>query len=190
MRNKPTFDSTPYDPLYRKIMGRCLIIQEAIGKHDLLFSDTPLDEWKELKIRFWNQYVYPKFERVYFEMFPDEKEKKDDPDRFKGGFNILDYNQKMAIALCAWLKQDGFFHLFEGEVFFINPGPTDFAFMLIDGVPFRRYPPKYIGTLLEQVAVDAANTRKKSERLEAWVGGLAILSGLLSWVLITIMIRR
>jgi hypothetical protein len=171
-------------------MGRCLAIQEAIRKHDLLFSgDTPFEEWKELKSRFWNEYVYPKFEKVYFETFPDEKGKKKDPDRFKGDFNILDYNQKMAIALCAWLKQDGFFHLFEGEVFFINLDPTDLAFVLTDGVPFRRYPPEYIGTLLERVADDSAKTRKKAERLGAWVAGLGLLTGILLWVLISGIVR-
>jgi len=83
MTSRRTFDSTPYGTLYREVMGRCLAIQEAIGKHDLLFSDTPFEEWKELKKRFWNEYVYPKFQEVYFEMFPDEKGKKDDPDSFK-----------------------------------------------------------------------------------------------------------
>ena len=190
MRSKRTFDFTPYDPLYREVMGRCLAIQDAIRKHDLLFGNTPFVERKELKSRFWNEYVYPKFEKVYFEMFPDEKGKKDDPDRFKGEFNILDYNQKMAIALCAWFKQDGFFHLFEGEVFFINPDPTDLAFVLTDGVPFRRYQPEYIGTLLEQVAEDAVSARKKSEKLAAWLTGVIILAGLLLWAFITSIIRR
>ena len=171
-------------------MGQCLAIQEAIREHDLLFSDTPYEEWKELKSRFWNEYVYPKFEEVYFEMFPDEKGEKDNPDRFKGDFNVLDYNQKMAIALCAWLKRDGFFHMFEGEVCFINPDPSDLAFVLTDGVPFRRYPPEYLGTLIERVASDSANTRKKAERLGVWVGGLAIVAGILLWILISIIIRK
>jgi hypothetical protein len=187
---KRTFDSTPYDPLYREVMERCFAIKDAIRKHDLLFSDTPFDEWKELKIRFWNEYIYPKFENVYFEMFPDEKGNKNEPDKLKGDFNVLDYNRKMAIALCAWLKQDGFFHMFEGEVFFINPNPTDLAFVLTDGVPFRRYPPEYIGTLLERVAEDAATARKRSEKLAAWLGGIAILAGLLLWVFITRIIRQ
>ena len=122
-------------------------------------------------------------------MFPNEKGRKDDPNRFKGEFNILDYNQKMAIGLCAWLKRDGFFHLFEGEVFFINPDPTDFAFVLTDGVPFRRYPPEYVGTLLERVADDSAKVRKKAELLGAWTGGLALLAGILLWVLIAGIVR-
>jgi len=189
MRSNRTFDPTLYDPLYREVMERCIAIQDAICKHD--FSEIPsFDEWRELRSRFWNIYVYPKFEKVYLEMFPDEKGKKDDPDRFKGDFNILDYNGKMAIALCAWLKQEGFFHLFEGEVFFINLQPTDLAFILTDGVPYRRYPPEYVGMLLERVVEDATATRKKSEKLAAWLGDIALLAGLLLLVLIISIVWR
>jgi len=138
-------DIPTYEPLYQEVMRQCIAIQEVLGKHDLLFDETPFEEWKELRQRFWNQYVYLKFVKVYFELFPDERVNRDDPDS-KRNIDILKYNQKMAVALCEWLKRDGFFHFFEGEVFFINPDPTDMTFILTDGVPFKRYPPQYIGT--------------------------------------------
>ena len=175
------FDSSPYDSLYREVMGRCLAIRRIVGKYNLLIDETPIEELKALRQRFWNEYVYPRYKAVYFELFPGERSKKNDPIRFKDNFNILDYNQKIAIALCEWLKRDGFFHFFEGEVFFINPDPTDLAFVLTDGVPFRRYPPQYVGQLLEHVASDSIDDRKKIGRLTAWVTGLALLAGILIW---------
>jgi hypothetical protein len=167
-----------------------LAIRRIIGEHDLLIDETPIEEWEELRRRFWNEYVYPRYEAVYFELFPDEKTKKDDLDRSKGDLNILEYNQKIAIALCEWLKREGFFHFFEGEVIFIAPDPTDLAFVLTDGVAFRRYPPQYVGKLLEQVASDRIDDGKKISRLEVWVTGLALLAGILIWVLISAAIGR
>ena len=145
---------------------------------------------KELRRRFWNEYVYPRYETVYFELFPDERSKRDDPDRFKGNFSILDYNKKIAIALCEWRKRDGFFHFFEGEVFFINPDPADLAFVLTDGVPFRRLSPRYVCKLLERVASDGIDDRKKISSLTAWLTGLALLAGILIWVFISTVIDR
>jgi hypothetical protein len=184
MTSKKTFDSTSYDSLYREVMGRCLAIQEAICKHDLHFNDTPFKEWTELKNRFWNEYIYPKFENIYFDIFPNERQEKTQSEESNNDYKIKDHNKKMVIALSAWLKRDGFFHMFEGEIFFINITPTDLAFILSDGVPFRRYPPEYVGTLLEAVVVDNANIYKKYKKLTAWAIGLAILVGILLWVII------
>ncbi len=184
------FDSTPYEPLYREVMGRCLAIQEALAKHDFLFDETPFEEWNGLKNRFWNEYIYPKHTKVYFELFPDDKGKKDNQDRFKGDFDILDYNKKMVIALCEWLKRDGFFHFFEGEVLFISPDPTDLAFVLTDGVSFRRYPPEYIGKLLERLAGDFIKNQKKMEKLKAWVVGLSVGVGFLLALITVLLIKK
>src|SRR5262245_28672878 len=121
------FDSTEFEPLYREVMGRCLAIREALQKHDRLLNETSLEERRALRLRFWNEYVYPKFEEVYFEMFPEERATAHNQDKFRASFKLREYNQKMAIALCAWLQREGFFHFFEGEVLFVNPDPTDLA---------------------------------------------------------------
>ena len=167
-------------------MERYFNIQEAINKHDLLSLsiDTPLEEWEESKYRFWNEYVYPKFEHVYFKMFPDDKLTKDDTDRFNENFDILDYNKKIVIALFAWLKQEGFFHFFEGEIYFIVLDPTELAFVIIDGIPFQRYSPEIIGILIERVVNEEVKVRKRADRLNAWVAGMGFLLVILLWNLI------
>jgi DNA-binding response OmpR family regulator len=174
-------DTSLLDYLYREFMGRCRAIEAAIGKYDLLLDDNSVERWKELKQQFWSEYVYPKFEETYFQIFRYDNEKHN-PDRFKGELSILEYSLKMDIALCAWLRRDGFFHLFRDELFFINPDPTDMAFILTNGVPFRRYPPEYFGPLLERVAIDGAMSHNKIERLGAWLGGLALLAVVLLWI--------
>lgn len=186
--NKYIFDSTPFEPLYREIINKYEAILKTIEKHDLLFEDISYDEYLELKQQFWNDYIFPKHKEVYFEIFPDDNQIKDDPDKFKEGSSLIDYNLKMAIALCEWIKREGFFHLFEGEVYFIDP--TDLSFVLTDGVPFRRYPPQYLGRLLERVAGDRTNDKKRIEKLTLWVSILAILAVILIWIFISKAIGR
>lgn len=188
MTQKQSFDSLPYEPLYREVMGRYCAIRETIAKHDFLFDETPLEELKALKSRFWNKYIYPKLTKVYFELFPDDK--KDYQDMSKGDFNILDYNKKVAIALWEWLKRDGFFHFFEGEVLFIRPDPTDLAFVLLDGVHFRRYPPEYIGKLLERLTGDFIDNQKKMQKLKAWIVGLTVGVGVLLALIILLAMKQ
>jgi len=184
------FDLTQYEPLYREVMGRCLAIQEALAGHDFLFDEIPFEEWKKLKDRFWNEYIYPKHTKVYFELFPADKDKKDNQDKSRGDFDILNYNKKMVIALCEWIKRDGFFHFFEGEVLFISPDPTDLAFVLTDGVPFRRYPPEYIGKLLEGLSGDFIKNQKKLKKLKAWLVGLSVGMGFLLVLITALLVKK
>ena len=184
MNSKQSFKSTAHSSLCSEIIRRSLAIQQALNKYDRLLDGVTFEEWKELRSRFWNIYVYPKLEIVYFEIFPDELDRKDDPDRFKGEFEMLDYNQKMAVALCTWLKRDGFFHVFEGEVFFINLDASDLAFVMTDGVPFRRYPQYYIVTLLERMTIDSVKKKAQLRKLFAWLLGLVVVIAILVWTLI------
>jgi len=175
--------------LYREAMERCSAIQQILNQHDQLITDLSSEEWNKLQERFWNEYVYPKYEPVYFELFPADRGKKDNPDRFKADFDIVYDNKKMAIALCEWLKREGCFHFFEGHVIFIDPTPSDLAFLLSDGVPFRRYPPQYVGKLLERVTLDCIDDRKKIDKLKSWIVGLALLSGFMTIFVISMILK-
>jgi len=181
--------NTSHESLYRDEIGRCLAIQQILNKHDQLITDLPPEEWHDLRQRFWNEYVYPQYEPVYFELFPDDRSKKENPDKFKGDFDILNDNKKMVVALCEWLKREGCFHFFESYVFFIDPTPSDLAFLLSDGVPFRRYPPQYVGKLLERVALDCIDDRKKIDKLTNWVIGLALISCIMALLFISMMLK-
>jgi hypothetical protein len=151
----------------------------------------------ESEHRFWEDYVYPKWEKIYFEMFPEEEGKKHDPDGPEAGKESLEYmsesfdpdgekNNKALVAICAWLKRDGLSHSFEGVTFFVIaiPAPSGLwsraiqTTVALRGIDGRCYScrPQDLATVLEQVACENAKKAKWIERLTPCLVLLALFT--------------
>jgi hypothetical protein len=146
------------------------------------------EERKELSKRFWNEYVYPEYEKIYFDLFP-----RDSPDRDTGagmeGASILDYNRKMILAFTQWLKENGFFHNFGGKILFLKykPDALSWGSLLTDEALYDAYDEKSAATLLNGLSAKYLNAVSNYERTVKWLWGCGtVLTLLILWLVMKI----
>jgi hypothetical protein len=105
---------------YKEANAKCKEIKwNSVTEHveKILSLSSRNDELSKLEKDFWNQYIYPDFENIYFYLYPEDRGKN------SREIDARDYHNKMVIALCDWLEEHGFFHFFNGKTIFIAYQP-------------------------------------------------------------------
>ncbi|MCA9242347.1 MAG: hypothetical protein KDA32_00220 [Phycisphaerales bacterium] len=182
-------DGVPDGTTYEQINARCRAISwpdktEIMDGLNTKPGSSGIDDPSQLSLckRFWNEYVYPEYEKKYFELFPADRARKGTPDPTDC---LLDYNRKMTLALCEWLKQYGHFHFFKGRVVFIKYSPFGLSWghMLVSGPPVSVYSHDQITHLLDELLQCCVERRPKEVSSSRCAMGLAFAAGLLAMML-------
>lgn len=119
-----------HQKLYETVVNRGMRLQRLVSKSSFFSADLDFDDWQKLKTAFWNDYVYPRVEPIYRVLFPNDLK-----DFRRPG---LESAWRLIVAVCHWLNQEGFFHLYKEYVYFID---HDLSSMTLSGcVGFSRCP--------------------------------------------------
>ncbi|MGI0016314.1 MAG: hypothetical protein ACREBU_23075 [Nitrososphaera sp.] len=164
-------------PIVSRALSKTHDFCKIIELVDFGFDEIPVEEWKEVKARFWNQFVYPQYEPIYYELFPEDLKLKGQ--ELTQHMSIIEYNKKMAIAFCEWINRNGNFHYFDDHIFFVTPNSININSLLLDGAPFKRYPIEYAPSLLQKLSekcnVIDRERQKNSNRFQIMVFILGII---------------
>ena len=100
----------PGETTYEQVNAKCQIIDwpektEVVLGCNVIPSSAEMSEkeFRDVSSRFWNEYVYPNYQKVYFSAFPEDRRNVVTPQAHQQQ-SVLDYNRKMIVALCDWLN--------------------------------------------------------------------------------------
>jgi hypothetical protein len=164
-------------PERTSLMADCNVMPDSIEMDD--------DAWRDTIQRFWNQYLYPAYEKTYFTRYPDDRARLKHPESMRGR-RLLDYHRKMVLALCDWLDENGCFHYFDDQVVFVKYDGFALSMgdLLTAGVPLHIYKRDRIPQLLNGLLDRCVHLRHREETAVKWAIGLGIAAGLLALVLL------
>jgi len=194
MNQSANRDRAPEETTYDQVNAKCRQIawpeQTAIVNGCNVIPDSAeMDdaEFRDVAQRFSNEYLYPKYEKTYFDTFPADRAKLADP-QSKRDIRPLDYNRKMILTLCDWIDENGYFHYFDGRIIFIKHDAYGLSMgdLLVSGAPMNVYEGDRIAFLLNGLLHRCLEFRRKENTAMKWAIGLGIAAGLLAMIVFAI----
>src|SRR6185437_2447793 len=160
--NSPTPEQSK---LVEEVCAHNLRIRRLMLNSEGCLDAVALDERRQLGSRLWNEYIYPRFLPVYLELFPNTEGRCASKDPF-GDI------RRMAITYCEWVRRNGFFHAFDGSIYFLRVNTFVLCDLLIEG-------PSFVRLSLEAVAqtMDCLANRDSKTAPTSWLGKLLRIVG-------------
>jgi len=86
--------------------------------------------------------------------------------------SLVEYNNRLIVALCDYIKRHGFFQCFEGHIVFLAYDSPAFGSgdLLVEGPPIEVYPPELLNDLLDRCTY----WRNNYGWAMKWLAGLAV----------------
>lgn len=89
----------------------------------------------------------------------------------------------MYVVLCEWVKQNGFFHHFDSDLWVISLNKTQACWLLVEGVEVTRVSTDFGNSAFPSVVKHYAETIQKNER-SLYKMGICVGVGLIAWLML------